>query len=368
MGHEVIVFHISARYPKLFYWFGKHFQHKLYSRLGIPVPVKPPTDEDYEVDGVIVHHHCFRKIKPHSLYSKRIINRMIVYIEGECKKVGIPDWLIGHWDNPQLQILTALKKRLNRPVGLVLHDNEFDFERRYGERGTQMLNDLDIIGFRSIIGKKNFITMYGEPKRSFIASSGVSEAFLLAGSLSPKVIEHPVQNFVFVGSLIARKYPSVIVSALSTVYHNGDCSLTFIGDGAERVNIERECKRVSYKGKLRFTGRIPREEIIKHLKQADVFVMISSGEIFGLVYLEAMALGVIPIGSRNEGIDGIIRDGINGFLCDAGDVDGLASIICKIKEMSTDDLQSISDEAMKTAKEYSDYGVASNYINSLSCL
>ena len=42
--------------------------------------------------------------------------------------------------------------------------------------------------------------------------------------------------------------------------------------------------------------------------------MISQGEAFGLVYLEAMARGCITIASRGEGFDGIIKDGINGFL------------------------------------------------------
>ena len=40
---------------------------------------------------------------------------------------------------------------------------------------------------------------------------------------------------------------------------------------------------------------------------------------FGLVYLEAMARGCITVASRDEGFDGIIQDGVNGFLCKSGD-------------------------------------------------
>ena len=45
----------------------------------------------------------------------------------------------------------------------------------------------------------------------------------------------------------------------------------------------------------------------------NVWIMISKNETFGLVYLEAMARGCITIGSRNQGIDGVINHGVNGF-------------------------------------------------------
>ena len=365
IGHGVTVFHVSARYPKLFYWVGKHFQHQLNSRLGMLVPVDSPKDGDYVAEGVTVHHRSFRKLKPHSLYSQRQIQKAFEWIAGECEKNGVPDWFIGHWDNPQLELLTALKKRFNKPIALVFHSNDFDFEKKYGPAGLEMVKDLDAIGFRSPIGQKRFSEKYGEPKRVFIASSGVSEAFLDAGLKWTRVVKHPVRNFVFVGSLIARKYPTTIITALSRVYPDGDFSMTFIGDGAEKASIEAEYLRLGSIGTLQFTGRIPREDIIQYLKQADVFVMISKAEIFGLVYLEAMALGVIPVGSRNEGIDGIIRDGNNGFLCEAGNVEELTEVITTIKNMPTEQLTELSMKARATAIDYSDKGVAEQYIKVL---
>ena len=116
------------------------------------------------------------------------------------------------------------------------------------------------------------------------------------------------------------------------------------------------------------TGRIPRESVIDYLKEADVFVMISKDELFGLVYLEAMALGCITIGSRNEGIDGIIEDGVNGFLCEAGNEDELRSIIDKIKSMSSSQLMQISNNAKQTAFYYSDVNVVERYIDNLKSI
>ncbi len=93
--------------------------------------------------------------------------------------------------------------------------------------------------------------------------------------------------------------------------------------------------------------------------------MISKGETFGLVYLEAMARGCITIGSRNEGIDGIILHGVNGFLCEAGNEKELAQIIRHINQLTPAERKQISDSAIATAKDMTDIKVAERYLNNL---
>ena len=367
MGHDVTVFFLRPKFPRPYYWFSKLFQHKLNTRLGMLVPIDFPKDEDFTAEGVIVHKRTLLKIKPHSRYSTNRLDYAIRLISDECEKNGVPDYFIGHWDNPQLEILSILKKMYNRPVCLVLHSNRFSFEKLYGNKAKGMLDQMDVIGFRSKAAQASFELKYGKPKSSFIAYSGVSEAFLKAGEGIIRLFDPPVRNFVFVGSLIARKHPKEIVSALNCAYPDGNYKITFIGDGAEKEQIEKEHARFGNKGELVFTGRIPREHIIEYLKNSDVFIMVSHDEVFGLVYLEAMALGVIPVGSKNEGIDGIIVNGQNGFLCTAGNVDELTSVLRTIKESSKQTLKSISDEARKTAQNYSDYGVAKKYLDSVLC-
>lgn len=366
MGHEVKVFILVHKYPRPFYWISKHFQHQLNTRLGMLVPTHYPVDGDYVAEGVSICKRSIKKVKPHSRYSKRQIKYAFDLIADECEKNGIPDWFIGHWDNPQLEILCALKQKYGKPICLVLHSNNFDFEGLYGRETRSLLAQLDVVGFRNKAAEDDFIKKYGEPKKSFIAYSGVSEDFLNAGVENTKTFSSPVRNFIFVGSLINRKYPTEIITALSKAYPDGDFSMTYIGDGADKVRIEEEYKKQGEKGTLTFTGRIPREEIVEYLKQADVFIMISKSEVFGLVYLEAMALGVIPIGSKKEGIDGIIRNGENGFLCESGNVDELTDVLNRIKSMSIEQIEGISRCAKETAIEYSDKGVAEKYLNTLS--
>ena len=93
--------------------------------------------------------------------------------------------------------------------------------------------------------------------------------------------------------------------------------------------------------------------------------MISKGEAFGLVYLEAMARGCITIGSKNEGIDGVIEHGVNGFLCEAGSVECLTKLILHINTLSSSQKLEISKNAMKTAKGLTDNMAAQKYISAL---
>lgn len=365
MGNNVTVFHLEPTFPRPFYWFAKLFQHKLNTHLGMLVPTEYPEDSEYVVDGIKVYHKKIKKVVPHSRYRYSQIKYALSIIIEQCKKNGVPDVFIGHWDNPQLEILNFLKEKFGKLTCLILHNNEFHYEDIYGKKVKDMFSNIDLLGFRNIFAKKNYISKYGVPEHSFLAYSGVSEVFIKAGENIIKNINVPVRKFVFVGSLIDRKHPTEIITALHEVYPDGDFEMLYIGDGADRAKIEAEYVRLGSKGKLSFTGRIRREDVINYLKENDVFVMISEGEIFGLVYLEAMSLGLIPVGSRNEGIDGIIVNGKNGFLCEAGNVVELAAILKNIKRMSSEQLTTISQEAKATALDYSDYRAAEKYYENI---
>ena len=74
-----------------------------------------------------------------------------------------------------------------------------------------------------------------------------------------------------------------------------------------------------------FHGPKSNSECLQMMAECDVFLLPSWNEAFGVVYIEAMYYGMLTIGSRGEGIDGIIEDGKNGFLVKAKDVPDLAA-------------------------------------------
>ncbi|WP_372934229.1 glycosyltransferase, partial [Mariniphaga sediminis] len=76
----------------------------------------------------------------------------------------------------------------------------------------------------------------------------------------------------------------------------------------------------------------------------------------------------ITIGSKGEGIDGVIRHGENGFLSKAGDHGELAELLRKISGLSANELLTLSNNAIHTASELTDGKVAKNYIESVKAV
>ena len=84
-----------------------------------------------------------------------------------------------------------------------------------------------------------------------------------------------------------------------------------------------------------------------------------------MVYIEAMRQGCLTIASKGQGFDGIIQDGVNGFICEAGNEDMLSSIYKRIIAMSEDERNCIGQAAIDTAIHYSEREVAERYLNDI---
>ena len=142
--------------------------------------------------------------------------------------------------------------------------------------------------------------------------------------------------------------------------------ISLVGDGGTCENEVRKYVLDNHlEHNVSFEGRIPRQDIIGYYDDSECYVMISRSEAFGLVYLEAMSRGCICIGTKGQGIDGIIVDGFNGFLCEGGSIEGLKESIAKINKLSVAEKKQISKNAIETAKRFSDSNVAKEYIASL---
>lgn len=365
MGHEVVVFHLETKYPFFIYWGTRLFGKKIYSKRGSALYTKSPKDYQEVVDGVNIFHIVVNKFFPSPRFSKEQVDRAYAKVFDYCNQTGPADVFIGHWDNPQLEILNRLKKAFPaRTTALVLHSLIRDLNVVYPDTLKTLFDGIDIIGFRSIKARLAFQEKYFTPSRSFIASSGVSDLFIK--NAKDKTFDKGVKNFIFVGSLLQRKHPREILMAVSSVYGDSPYKVTYVGDGDEINHIKRDFERLSGKGEIELTGRLKREEIIEYLKRSDVFVMISYDEVFGLVYMEAMAMGCITVASVGSGVDGIIKDGENGFLCRPGDEKHLEEVIASIRKLSKEELNKISRNAVKTALMYSDYNVAATYLDSVT--
>jgi len=99
--------------------------------------------------------------------------------------------------------------------------------------------------------------------------------------------------------------------------------LLMIGDGPERLKAEQLSRKLGIAKQVRFLGKL--KGIEKMLSIADVFVLPSKTESFGLVALEAMASKVAVISTNSGGLPEVNIDGKTGYLSDVGDVNKMAN-------------------------------------------
>lgn len=101
-----------------------------------------------------------------------------------------------------------------------------------------------------------------------------------------------------------------------------EAKLLIGGDGEEREALARQAGALEIASRVVFAG--PVRETQDFYRQLDLFVLPSLDEGFGLVILEAMAMGLPVIGTRVGGVPEIVEDGRNGLLVGPGDADGIA--------------------------------------------
>ena len=364
-GYNVVVINFPYNFPKLVLNLTKPFLGRIKQHFGMAVVRTTYLKEtEYELEGVRVKRIPLKKTKPHGRYNWKEIQRGFDRTNKFLESIGfVPDVITSHWANPTLDLIPLFKDKYGVPACYVDHLAGRDIVNTYKGDAEKLINNIDLMGYRSIYIKQTFEQLYGSQKPSFFCYSGIPEEFL--PEKTHKRTFGKVKSFVYVGTLIKRKYPAEIISALNEAFGDDDFTMRYIGRGNEETEIRNQIAKYQAEKNVEICGYMPREEVVNNLDQSDVFVMMSRSETFGLVYLEAMARGCITIASWREGFDGIIKDGVNGFLCEAGNSNDLARIIKKIRKMSVSELNKISQNAMQTARELTDKKVARLYLDNL---
>ena len=365
MGHNVRVVHYQAVYPRPFYWVARLNREKVTAKTGAVVYTKRDRGGCYEMDGVPVNRIPLFKPIPHGKFSRRAINKSISKIVHWLRSDNFyPDVIVGHFPNPQIEVVGRLQEIWPKAKSAVVMHGDIGLAKKvYGDKLVELCKKINVWGFRNEVVRKSFERRVMPVQHSFICYSGIPESYITEKNNHD--FSQPLRSFVYVGEMIERKYPIQIMDALQKVYSDGNFKLTYVGDGDLLNEIRIRIEHDKLTDRVLAFGKIPRDSIKAQYDSADCMVMISRWEAYGLVYLEAMARGCITIASRNEGFDGIICDGINGFLCKAGDANELASIIHRINGLAPAERQQISENAIATARSLTDYKAAKRYIEDL---
>jgi N-acetyl-alpha-D-glucosaminyl L-malate synthase BshA len=139
-----------------------------------------------------------------------------------------------------------------------------------------------------------------------------------------------------------------VIRVFANIHKEIPAKLLMIGDGPERNKAETLCRELNICDNVRFLGKL--EAVEEVLSVADLFLMPSEKESFGLAALEAMACEVPVISSNAGGLPELNIQGVTGFLSNVGDVDDMTRKALFV--LDKNNLPTFKANALKRAKEF----------------
>jgi teichuronic acid biosynthesis glycosyltransferase TuaC len=312
---------------------------------------------DYSYDNISVYYpRCF--FFPRSLSVPLIKNSHKLFLDTRLFAVQRLierrhlrfDLIHAHFTWPSGYIAVRLKERYKVPVAVTIHEDSgwlLDEIEMNNENLISSWKDADAL----IRVNQNEIPLLKQynPDVYFIPN-GFSPRFRpldkktcrsqLSVSLEKKVL-------FCVGDLIERKGFSSLVDAMKIVCRENPDVMCYIGGkGPEEKNLLRQIRDNNLEKNIFLIGFIAEEILQVWMNCADLYILPSIQESFGIVQIEALACGKPVIAARNAGSREIIASEDVGLLCEPADPVSLAHAICRGLDKPWD-IQKILDYSKK---------------------
>ena len=282
------------------------------------------------------------------------------------------DVLISHMPSGALFSLRLLEKD-KIPYCISVHASDIEvlscplYSFYFKNKLLSCYKKADAVSPRSFHLKNKIEKYIAKDKKIFPALSGIREEDIL----SEEELKEKINSFknggkviiTSVSSLIKRKNIDVILKALSKI-KEFDFEYRIIGGGKERERLKTLVKRLNLEDKVKFLGKIPHNEVLEYLKQSNIFVLLSRRETLGLAYLEAMGNGNIVICAENEGVDGLIQNGQNGFSLEINS-EKLSHLLIEVYNFDSEKISKILINTRKTALENTLSKASESYLNNI---
>lgn len=156
----------------------------------------------------------------------------------------------------------------------------------------------------------------------------ILNGFHVGAAELPPIAGRPPVSLNYTGWLRTLKKVDVTLRAFAHLRERwSDASLTIVGNGAQETLFKSLADELNLGESVSFLGYLDNQSAIAEMGKARFFVMPSYPEGFGVVYLEAMSLGCITIGTEGQGIADLIISGENGFLVPPDDPEAIVKII-----------------------------------------
>jgi len=364
--HKVVVMHCSSKFPLAMYLMPSFIKYKFAGRISTMVPpIASRKELVRDENGATIYRLPMLKVIPGQAYSEGKMKAHARKIEKKLDKIEfLPDVVIGHFANPSLELVANVAEHYNAKSSIVFHHDCTDMNiEKY--RIDKLITRIGAVGARSVVEANEVKQKLNLQNMPFVCCSGApNDAVEAAEKICQKQDFSNGIKYIYVGSLIKRKHLDAVIRVFVSRSKEQD-SLKVVGGGPEEENLKALVNELNTENRVSFTGRISREETLKQMKEAQIFTLISDGETYGMVYIEAMLHGCLVIASKGGGFDGIVVDGVNGFICNPGDAEMLRNIYERIENMTSEERNTIGQRAIDTAIHYSEKQVAERYLNDI---
>lgn len=325
------VLYISGMYPNPTYpqkGIFCHEQVKALKKVGVEVDVLVPMtiyDKEYttkiwEYEGVTIRY--IRYIKHPGVRFFEHIGKAL-YLSLVCSGIDFKQYDVLHADAPLPagDAVMRLSRKYNIPY--VVHGHGLDVFMDVDYAGTKNCQQivskcnqvyLDANGIVGVSQKviDNINEKLDLRSKCYVVYNGVDpNKFFPNDSKDNKTLK-----IVSVGNIIDLKGHDLTIQAVNTLIkeYGLELSLDIYGRGNNFSKLQELIEKLGIEKYVFLKGYIPYEELASVLRTYDMFILPSWYEALGCVYLEAMASGLVTVGCYENGIDEIIKHGINGYL------------------------------------------------------
>ncbi|MCL2544461.1 MAG: glycosyltransferase [Clostridia bacterium] len=289
------------------------------------------TPKRAEVDGVPIRYPRYLTLGDPGtrLLGGRLMARAALPVARELHQTKPFDILHAHMLPIEGHAGLLLGRALGIPVALTVHGTDvqrfFRPGRKPWPRNRAIANGVSVLmavssalaGRVAPYRRAPVNVLHNGVDLSLIPAGGRNRrrAVITGGALKPSKRLHDTLDAF---AALAGAYP--------------DATLTILGEGPERASLEGQIAGYKLQDRVTLTGAVPLSQALAHMAESDLFVMPSSPEGFGIVYVEAMAAGCVAVGSAGEGIADVIRHGENGYLVPPGDAAALTDTLRALLE------------------------------------
>ncbi|MEG0834781.1 MAG: glycosyltransferase family 4 protein [Christensenellaceae bacterium] len=312
----------------------------------------------------IIYAPSFRKADRLLYFRKqsKIYNKFKPVIE-----ILKPDLLHGCFVFSNGYLCLRAKRELDIPYVVSVQNTDVNVFFKYmiylRKLGVKILLNAERIVFISPQYRDFVVNKYIAPKdkdillqKSVILPFALDEFWInhLVNKPQKSAIKHI--NILCVGTIEKNKNQANLAEAIAILRNHGyDISLTLVGTVVDK-HYSKKLDSYSF---ITNIGKLSKEKLIEEYRKANIFVLASHKESFGLVYAEALTQGLPIIYSRGQGFDGQFSEGYVGYHVESDSPDSIATGIIHILENYSE----ISQRCAEVSRRFAQKHIAEEYNN-----